>query len=561
MHTEGRSREQIWDALQRKEVYGTSGDRILLWFHLLNAEGPDGTLGARADGRRSAHDGHAALRGARGRRLRAEAGLPGGDDGRAHAPSASSSCAGANATIPRTSASGSPASRSCASGRRSARTSPLRGLIDDPWQKLACEPSPSGCVVQFEDPDFAAAGRDTVYYVRAIEEPSPAVNAGELRCRTDESGRCIEVHPCYGATTARRRRRLPRDDRRARLVVADLRRPRLSRPEEPPMCAVLTTRIVPSVAPSELRPAQVAREFRRLIQDGAKLRPAGEARRRPSQLLSPRLHAEAQDRALRYALLSDRRAPGFEHPLLRGLRRSGPAAQGKARDPSAHLLQGRFAAMASGLAFHPLGRRELDRQGRRAHGREEWLRGHVVGRGDDGSPARDADGARSADPARRLACAPMPGESRSSCAARRGIASRRTATSRSRGAGRRPTGATSSTAGAASRASPASTTRRRCASSPATSRISRRASSRPRARRAGCTAARSSGFASSRRTGRSSTCSSRRRGMPGSFRRKRRPPSSRATGFARSTWWPTKTSSSPATSITTSTPTRIRRCS
>jgi hypothetical protein len=52
------------------------------------------------------------------------------------------------------------------------------------------------------------------------------------------------------------------------------------------MCAVLTTRIVPSVAPSELRPAQVAREFRRLIQDGAKLRPAGEARRRPSQLLS-----------------------------------------------------------------------------------------------------------------------------------------------------------------------------------------------------------------------------------------------------------------------------------
>jgi hypothetical protein len=52
------------------------------------------------------------------------------------------------------------------------------------------------------------------------------------------------------------------------------------------MCAVLTAGIVPSVAPSELRPAQVAREFRRLIQDGAKLRPAGEARRRPSQLLA-----------------------------------------------------------------------------------------------------------------------------------------------------------------------------------------------------------------------------------------------------------------------------------
>ncbi len=52
------------------------------------------------------------------------------------------------------------------------------------------------------------------------------------------------------------------------------------------MCAVLTTRIVPSVAPSKLRPAQVAREFRRLLQDGAKLRPVGEARRHPRRLLS-----------------------------------------------------------------------------------------------------------------------------------------------------------------------------------------------------------------------------------------------------------------------------------
>ena len=46
VHSEGRSREQIWEALRRKEVYGTSGDQILLWFHLLNAENPDGTLAA-----------------------------------------------------------------------------------------------------------------------------------------------------------------------------------------------------------------------------------------------------------------------------------------------------------------------------------------------------------------------------------------------------------------------------------------------------------------------------------------------------------------------------------
>jgi hypothetical protein len=83
---------------------------------------------------------------------------------------------------------------------------PIAPLLEDPWLFLPCEPSQAGCVVQFEDPEFTATARDTVYYARAIEEPSPAVNAGHLRCEYDENGNCVEARPCYGDY------RTPRED-------------------------------------------------------------------------------------------------------------------------------------------------------------------------------------------------------------------------------------------------------------------------------------------------------------------------------------------------------------
>ncbi len=52
------------------------------------------------------------------------------------------------------------------------------------------------------------------------------------------------------------------------------------------MTPLIPTRIVPSVEPAPLTPAQVARKFHKLIESGAKLRAAGEAKDDPMALLS-----------------------------------------------------------------------------------------------------------------------------------------------------------------------------------------------------------------------------------------------------------------------------------
>jgi hypothetical protein len=192
VHARGRSREVIWDALKQREVYGTSGPHILLWFDLLNGDNGRAPMGSAVTLSR--------------------------------APRFEVRAVGAfvqQAGCPQTSVRGLPAERlhrlcrgecfhpsdvrhrilSIEVVRIRPQGHPgedVTPLIQDPWRRFDCPPDPMGCSVRFDDPEFPGSGRDALYYVRALQEATAAVNGANLRTQFDSKGDAMSVKPCYG---------------------------------------------------------------------------------------------------------------------------------------------------------------------------------------------------------------------------------------------------------------------------------------------------------------------------------------------------------------------------
>jgi hypothetical protein len=200
VHSGDRSRDAIWEALESRRVYGTSGPRILLWFDRIDVSGARSPMGSEIT---TAENPAFEVRA-----VGSFEQLPGcsessrqslGDErlellcrGECYQPSDERRVIETIEVV--------------RIRPQQQADEPVAPLIEDPWLRLPCEPDPAGCVVRFEDPDYAASGRDAVYYVRALEEPSMAVNGASQRPEFDESGTVVRTTPCHGGY------RTPADD-------------------------------------------------------------------------------------------------------------------------------------------------------------------------------------------------------------------------------------------------------------------------------------------------------------------------------------------------------------
>ncbi len=194
VHSENRTRDAIWAAMKRKEVYATSGERILLWFDLLNG-GETGNevlpMGAETEMKRSPRF-----------RVRAAGSFkqkPGCPD-----YSVASLTPERLKNVCRNECYNPSGERKLITRievirirPQSYENEPVDNLIEDVWKQFECPKDPAGCMVDFEDPEFDTVRRDTLYYVRAIEEATPTINGKQYRIEYDDNGKVKKINPCY----------------------------------------------------------------------------------------------------------------------------------------------------------------------------------------------------------------------------------------------------------------------------------------------------------------------------------------------------------------------------
>ncbi len=175
VHAKGRGKDAIWSALKNKNVYGTSGPRILLWFDLINSPQGKAPMGSEITMSQNP------------RFVVKAAGSFIQDSGcSSESVDALSSdrleylCAG-ECYNPSNKRHVLEHIEVIKITPQSYSGESIKPLIQDPWKKIPCNGT-GECIVEFEDQNYS---RDSVYYVRVIQESTPAINGSSISDRKE----------------------------------------------------------------------------------------------------------------------------------------------------------------------------------------------------------------------------------------------------------------------------------------------------------------------------------------------------------------------------------------
>lgn len=190
-HSKGRDRDGIWNALNARNVYATSGDRMLVWFDLLNAPLAPAPMGSEITMSDTP-------------RFRVKA--LGAFEQRVGCPDYALAALGQERLE---SLCGGECYRPDGDRRKAIDRieivrirpqvtlgEPIAPLVEDEWKVFECPGDGAGCTMEFEDPDYTIGKRNTLYYARVIQAPELLIAGDPSGCEYNADGVCIKRNYC-----------------------------------------------------------------------------------------------------------------------------------------------------------------------------------------------------------------------------------------------------------------------------------------------------------------------------------------------------------------------------
>jgi len=194
VHVDERSRDGIWQSMKNKQVYGTSGHKILMWFDMLDENNKlTAPMGSSVQSKTNPKFKVTAV----GSSIQAP-GCPEYVKTNLDRYKLDKMSLGEcyNPTEKRYNIDRIEITRI---KPQSYKGESVDELIEDRWKVFQCPTNSPKCEITFMDNEFETTSRDTLYYARVIEQAIPMINAGTSRTTFNEKGEAVSVDLCYGS--------------------------------------------------------------------------------------------------------------------------------------------------------------------------------------------------------------------------------------------------------------------------------------------------------------------------------------------------------------------------